>query len=86
MSAAKAKAITDRYPTPYRLVEAYAHAGEGGEGGEMRRERLLAHLTAGGRKLGPALSNRVYQVMCKPQPLDQNAHGSGEKAVFMSGD
>ena len=62
VSPAKAKAITDCYATPRKLAEAYESAGE------PEREAMLAQPTAGGRKLGPALSKRVYEIMWWQRP------------------
>jgi ERCC4-type nuclease len=58
VSPAKAKAITDRYATPWKLAQAYGRCAD-----EAERMGLLAQLTAAGRKLGPALSKRVHEVM-----------------------
>ncbi|KAL8615659.1 hypothetical protein ACOMHN_034809 [Nucella lapillus] len=59
MSAEKAKAIVDRYPTPTRLFEAYAACTS-----EKERDSLLASLKFGQnlRNLGIALSRQVAQL------------------------
>jgi len=58
VSPTKAKAITEPYPTPWRLAEAYRCCAT-----EAEREFMLAGLMARGRRLGPALSKRIYGTM-----------------------
>ncbi|XP_048259874.1 crossover junction endonuclease MUS81-like [Haliotis rufescens] len=61
MSADKAKAITDRYPTPTSIFRAYDRCIS-----QREKEGILANIKAGKgmRNLGSAQSKQIYQLFC----------------------
>ncbi|XP_067680600.1 crossover junction endonuclease MUS81-like isoform X1 [Haliotis asinina] len=61
MSADKAKAITDRYPTPTSIFEAYDRCSS-----QKEKEGMLASIKAGKgmRNLGSVQSKQIHQLYC----------------------
>ncbi|KAJ2333242.1 hypothetical protein GGI00_002425 [Coemansia sp. RSA 2681] len=61
-----AQSIAAQYPTPKRLFEAWQRLASEAECEQLLAQLLVASATAGGRRLGSAMSTRIYRVFNEP--------------------
>ncbi|KAJ2026207.1 hypothetical protein GGI06_000263 [Coemansia sp. S85] len=63
-----AQSIAAQYPTPKRLFEAWQRMASEAEGEQLLAQLSVASATAAGRRLGSAMSTRIYRVFNEPDP------------------
>ncbi|KAJ2877630.1 hypothetical protein GGI21_003115 [Coemansia aciculifera] len=63
-----AQSIAAQYPTPKQLFEAWKRLASDAEGEQLLAQLLVASATAGGRRLGSAMSAKIYRVFNEPDP------------------
>ncbi|KAJ2731522.1 hypothetical protein IW152_004495 [Coemansia sp. BCRC 34962] len=63
-----AQSIAAQYPTPKRLFEAWQRMASEAECEQLLAQLSVASATAAGRRLGSAMSTRVYRVFNEPDP------------------
>ncbi|KAJ2833086.1 hypothetical protein GGI24_000980 [Coemansia furcata] len=63
-----AQSIAAQYPTPKRLFEAWQRMASEAECEQLLAQLSVASATTAGRRLGSAMSTRIYRVFNEPDP------------------